>query len=346
MPDGKLDANEYRLFQKWALNNVTFRERQAFPANREGIREAALYQRFASEQPQIAPPAQLSSRAFEVLATLTPEERARLPFPIPEEPLSSMIARRTRAEAEAAGVDLPTGIDVPPFPEEPPPQGFRWAFDRDLNRWVPKFTGATEQERLQRQRSQAEIELAQERFEFEKQQALPRDITPFQEEQFGFQQRQFDVQQQQFQAQLGFQQQQAQLAAQQQQRQFQSQLAANPINWLQYAAYTGQPPVVQPWMVPLGAQNDPQRLQAGQPLPGFQPQSFTGNQLLPAGSFSDLPQLTTPSAQLQSRWGPTAQAQFLGFERARTGASPQETQFRLASGRAPTGARTGFTRFA
>ena len=64
-----------------------------------------------------------------------------------------------RAAAEAAGVELaptptaPTGlgIGVPPQPTEPPPAGFRWAFDRELNRWVPQFAG---QEELARQQEE------------------------------------------------------------------------------------------------------------------------------------------------------------------------------------------------
>lgn len=184
----------------------------------------------------------------------------------------------------------------------------------------------------------------------------PAPISPFQEEQFGFQEQQFRAQQQQFQqqqeqaqaqfqAQLEFQQAQLQAAQEEQQRQYGAQLAAQPINWLQYAAYTGEEPVVQPWMIPLGFQETggavtPQG-QIGQPIPGFQAQA--GQQGIQ--TFGGLPQLGTPSAQLQARWGPTAQAQFLGYRQARTGAAPEETQFRLGAGRAPTGAFGGFSRF-
>ena len=189
----------------------------------------------------------------------------------------------------------------------------------------------------------------------------PAPITPFQQQQFGlqeqqlsqqqaqqeaaaaFQQQQLTQQQQQFGAQLGFQQQQVTAQQAEEERRFGAQLAANPINWLQYQAYTGEQPVIQPWMIPLGFQNvggniTPQGLQVGQPIPGAQVQA--GQQ-----SFAGLPQLTTPSAQLQARWGPTAQAQFLGYRQARTGATPEETQFRLGSTRAPTGSFSGFSRF-
>ena len=125
-----------------------------------------------------------------------------------------------------------------------------------------------------------------------------------------------------------------------------SQLAAQPISWLQYAAYTGEEPVIQPWMIPLGFQETggtitPQGLQAGQPLPGFEGQAGERG----IQTFANLPQLTTPSAQLQARWGPTAQQQYLGYRQARTGERPEESQFRLWSGRAPTGQFGGFSRF-
>ena len=262
----------------------------------------------------------------------------RFAEPTPAERVQPLI----EAEGEAAAVGLTgLGVEVPPFPTEPPPEGFRYAFDRDLNRWVPQFTGLTAQQRSQQGLEQQRLEFQRQQFEFQQQQAEPQPITPFQEQQFGLQQQQVSQQQAQFQQQLGFQQQQAQLAAQEQERQYRSQLAANPINWLQYASYTGQPPVVQPWMVPLGLQGGEQQLQVGQTIPGFEGQQ--GNQQIQ--TFADLPQLRTPSAQLQARWGPTAQAQFLGFRQARTGASPEETQFRLGSQRAPTGRFGGFSRF-
>ena len=96
-----------------------------------------------------------------------------------------------------------------------------------------------------------------------------------------------------------------------------------------------------------GGAATPGQLQPGQPIPGFDPTGGTPTTVGAQGTqtFANLPQLTTPSAQLQARWGPTAQAQFLGFERARTGAAPQETQFRLGSGRAPTGRFGGFSGF-
>ena len=289
---------------------------------------------------------------------VTPEEYGRQEF-----------ARWTGpAATEAAGVTFPAaptpptglGVEVPPQPTEPPPEGFRWAFDRELNRWVPQFAGLEAQQRAQQELAQQQLDFQQQQarlaameqarqFEFQQQQAEfarePAPITRYQREQVGLQEQQLAAQQQQFQQQLAFQQEQMQAAQAEQERQYRSQLAAQPINWLQYAAYTGEEPVVQPWMIPLGFQETggavtPQG-QIGQPIPGFEAQA--GQQGIQ--TFAGLPQLTTPSAQLQARWGPTAQAQFLGYRQARTGAAPQETQFRLGAGRAPTGAFGGFSRF-
>ena len=363
MPNGKLSATEYDIFEKWFRGTRPFFGAFQTPPNREGIRKSDAYKEFLVERP---------------FARITETTRAKaetggfLPSGAVSAPAT--ISERVQAIRDAGGIQLgdvpPIGGDedvpVPPQPTESPPEGFRWAFDRDLNRWVPQFAGLTaqqtsqqdiQQQQLEFQRQQAlpqpispyqqsQIDLQRQQFEFTQQQA--GTISPFQQQQFGLQQQQVSQQQAQFQQQLEFQQSQAEAATAEQERQFRSQLAANPINWLQYAAYTGQPPVVQPWMIPLGFQNQgggaaPQ-LQAGQPIPGFQP---TGGDAGGGGvqTFANLPQLTTPSAQLQARWGPTAQAQFLGFRQARTGASPQETQFRLGAGRAPAGRFPGFSGF-
>lgn len=169
--------------------------------------------------------------------------------------------------------------------------------------------------------------------------SVPTELSPFQRGSL-------DVQRQQ----LQFQQQQAQQQTELQRQAEMARLSANPINWLQFAAFTGEQPVIQPWMIPLGFQQfggaggtgtpqiAPQGTQIGQPLPGLQ--ATDGG-----FDFSGLQALTTPSAQFLSRAGPTATQQFLGFERARTGASPQETQFRLHTGAAPTGRFGGFSRF-
>ena len=61
-------------------------------------------------------------------------------------------------------------------------------------------------------------------------------------------------------------------------------------------------------------------------------------------SLRSLPALTTPSAQYQARMGPTATQQYGGYERARTGAPLEETQWRLWAGAPPTGRYTGARR--
>lgn len=105
-----------------------------------------------------------------------------------------------------------------------------------------------------------------------------------------------------------------------------AELAAQPKSWLEYAAYTGEQPAIQPWMQPLMPQQY-QQLGAGQAIPGYQgTQGMTG-----------MPQLTTPSRQYQARMGPTAQEQYYGYQQAQSGARPEETEFRLWSGAPPSG---------
>lgn len=114
-----------------------------------------------------------------------------------------------------------------------------------------------------------------------------------------------------------------------------AELAAQPHSWLEYAAYTGEQPAIQPWMQPLMPQQY-QQLGTGQPIPGYQ-----GTQ-----GMAGMPQLTTPSRQYQARMGPTAMGQYQGYQQARTGARPEETEFRLWSAAPPSGAgsRLGYTR--
>jgi len=114
-----------------------------------------------------------------------------------------------------------------------------------------------------------------------------------------------------------------------QQQQYLSQLAAQPRSWLEYASATGETPAIQPWMKPLMPQQYA-GLGAGEAIPGWGAESMTG-----------MPELTRPSRQYQARMGPTAQQQYLGYAQARTGATPEETQFRLWSGAPPGGAYKG-----
>ena len=197
------------------------------------------------------PPAQITARTREILERtggVPPRVTGGLPTDIGGITPTERIATQ-RAGREAAAIDLGAGVEVPPYPTESPPPGFRWAFDRDLNRWVPQFAGLTAQQQAAREISPLE----QERLELQQQQAEQEEA--FRQQQLEFQQAQQEQAQTQFQAQLQFQQEQARMAAEEQERQYRSQLAAQPINWLQYSAYTGEQPVIQPWMTPLGFQN-------------------------------------------------------------------------------------------
>lgn len=120
---------------------------------------------------------------------------------------------------------------------------------------------------------------------------------------------------------------QAQLEAEKQQRL--ATLAANPKSWLEYAATAGQVPVIQPWMMPLMPQ-DYGITSVGTEIPGYNQTNMTG-----------MPNLITPSAQLQARMGPTANQQYYGYQQAQQGATPEETQFRLWSMAPPSGSNRG-----
>lgn len=140
--------------------------------------------------------------------------------------------------------------------------------------------------------------------------------------------RQYGLQSRQFEWQMG----EANRQAQEERDRHLADLRANPASWLEYASYAGQTPVVQPWMQPLMPQQYA-GLGAGAAIPGYQ---ATGQGL-------GLPELAPPSRQYQARMGPTAQQQYFGYEQARTGASPEETQFRLWSQSAPGGKSSGLS---
>lgn len=126
---------------------------------------------------------------------------------------------------------------------------------------------------------------------------------------------------------LAAQQQYYQWQQQQAENAYKAQLAAQPKSWLEYAAYTGQEPVVQPWMLPLMPQE--YGLQTGQPIPGYTEESMAG-----------MPSLLNPSAQYLARMGPTAQQQLYGYQQAQTGAMPEETAWRQWSAAPPGGGAT------
>jgi hypothetical protein len=119
---------------------------------------------------------------------------------------------------------------------------------------------------------------------------------------------------------------QAQIA--QQEKAYAASLAAQPHAFLEYAAYTGQQPAVQPWMQPLMS-GEYSGLQAGEQIPGWSGTDMTG-----------MPELTNPSRQYQARMGPTGYQQYLGYQQAQTGAPMEETDWRLWAQAAPGGRQT------
>ncbi len=156
--------------------------------------------------------------------------------------------------------------------------------------------------------------------------------------------RQADLAQQKWQQQWNqqlawYQQQQASDEAYRQQQaaaekqKYTAQLAANPLTWMEYNAYTGQVPSVQPWMLPLMPQQYGQ-VQAGTPIPGWQGQAASSANGQP---MTGLPSLTTPSMQYWSRLAPSSQAQYQSYQKTATGATPEDTAFRAWATAPPSG---------
>lgn len=159
-----------------------------------------------------------------------------------------------------------------------------------------------------------------------------------------------------------------------------AQLGANPISWLQFAAESGQPPVVQPWMLPLspgqygwqgGGQQGGQFIGDGQgqiarpggpggeelgaisPFGGGAAPQGVGGSALEVGQpipgysptdFTGLPELLRPSRQLQSRMGPTALQQYYGYQRGQQGIPIEETIWRAQAAAPPGGRYPGLSR--
>lgn len=126
--------------------------------------------------------------------------------------------------------------------------------------------------------------------------------------------------------------QQMRLEAEKQQRL--ATLRANPASWLEYASLSGEMPAIQPWMLPLMPQQYAGST-AGQSLPGYQAGAET---------MAGLPGMVTPSAQYMSRLAPSARQQYYGYERARTGATPEDIAWRLWSQAPPSGMYGGLKR--
>lgn len=125
-----------------------------------------------------------------------------------------------------------------------------------------------------------------------------------------------------------------------QQQQYLAGLRARPQSWLEYSLASGTPAVIQPWMTPLMPQQYG-GMKAGEIIPGLPgwAETYPGSRMgQMVGTPSAMPGLTTPSAQYFARMGPTAQQQYQGYQRMQTGATPEETQWRLWS-QAPPGGR-------
>jgi len=181
-----------------------------------------------------------------------------------------------------------------------------------------------------------------------KQPEVPSPISPYQTGLLGQSQAELQAQQQYWaqqneqaqaqyqleQQQFAWQQQQASAQAAQEQKNYMANLAANPSTWLEYAGASGATPMVQPWQVPLMPQQYAGTV-AGAALPGWESVQTSIGQGIP--TMANLPAMTTPSTQYQARMGPTAYQQYAGYEKARTGISPSETQFRLWSQAPPGG---------
>jgi len=128
---------------------------------------------------------------------------------------------------------------------------------------------------------------------------------------------------------------QAQQELGQEQQNYLAQMAAHPPSFMQYHAASGQPPVVQPWMMPLMPQEYAglEGLRAGQPVPGW-PEQFTGTNAQTYGGFQ--PQGFDPSGYTPPGYtstGGTAGDQYAGVTGA--GWQPMNVDRYLAAGLSP-----------
>ena len=195
MPDGRLSPREYDLFQTYVAENRPFFGIFQTPANNENIRNTDLYKQFVKDRPLT----RVTQRTLDIRREAglggLPEKAVAAPpshAEVVSREVSAGLAQTaaTRALGEVGPAGRPFGIDglqVPPQPTDPPPPGFRWAFDRDLNRWVPQFTGLAPQQQAQQQ-------LEQQRIDIQRQGLQPPPISPFQEQQLDIQRQQFQPQ--------------------------------------------------------------------------------------------------------------------------------------------------------
>ncbi len=158
-----------------------------------------------------------------------------------------------------------------------------------------------------------------------------------------------------------------------------AQLAAQPLNWLQYNAEAGTTPAIQPWMLPLqpGQYGFPGRLEVSpQRITDIQSWIGKGGEYNPAydinqdksinmgditalnkqgipwqagqpipgytpTSMTNMPSLLTPSTQLYARLAPSMREQYAGYQRAQTGMTPEDTAWLLQNQAPPSGRNTG-----
>jgi len=212
-----------------------------------------------------------------------------------------------------------------------------YTWNSDGKTWDKHFIPISAAPKGMTEAEKEQLRLLKERLDWDKQQAIKQqeleDLKRKDEQERLYaqlqakaseQQRQFDWEKQQQQIQLAAeaQQQQEQLAAAKQQQL--ASLAANPASWLEYATLSGTPPVVQPWMLPLGYED--YGFQLGQAIPGW---------------GQELPELKTPSAQYLARLTPSQLQQYYAYIRARTGMTPEDVQAKLWGTTAPGGGYGG-----
>jgi hypothetical protein len=148
-----------------------------------------------------------------------------------------------------------------------------------------------------------------------------------------------------------YQQQQLNQSANQQvmdQNNYLANLAANPINWLQYNQASQTPTVAQPWMSALGGKQTGSVISGQQYIPqgdasglssALSPQAtpVSASNVVGQPNAMGLSNLLTPSMQTYSTMTPSERAQYAGYQTALTGASTADTQFKLWNQAAPSG---------
>ncbi len=207
-----------------------------------------------------------------------------------------------------------------------------------------------------------------------------REMTQYQQQQLALQQQQASQSSRaqsdataQAAANLAWQQQQAQAELDLRKQEHLADLAAHPVNWLQYNSAAGTQAQIQPWMLPLQpgqygfgggiqpvAQPTPNDrvTPIGRITPGYRGNMNTPRPEVPnpnaawqagqnipgynATNMKGMPSLLNPSTQLYSRMAPSMQQQYAGYQQAQTGATPEDTAWLLRNQASPSGRNVGF----